>query len=123
MGVKVLVVDDDKILGEMLQILLELRSFDVIVSKEAVNTEELILNNQIELVLLDKLISGVDGTDVCRNLKNNNATAHVPVIMMTAMHNAAKVCKEAGADGFIAKPFEIKDLFLKIEQVLIPGGV
>lgn len=117
-----MVVDDDKILGEMLHTLLKNKGYEAIVSIEPGKTEELILNNQIEIVLLDKIISGVDGTDVCRKIKKNNATAHVPVLMMTAMQNAFKVCKEAGADGFIAKPFRIKVLIFEIEQVLVQKG-
>ena len=77
-----------------------------------------ILKNDIELILLDKLISGVDGTDVCAELKQDEEVAHVPVLMMSALHNVGDICKAAGAVDFIAKPFDMETLTQKIDAIL-----
>lgn len=115
---KILVVDDDSGIGEMLQTLLEFYGYEVTVTTRPEETEELILEKKIDLVLLDMLISGVNGTDVCTRLRNNPQTADVTVIMMSALHDAGEKCREAGANDFIAKPFEMEELTSKIGEVL-----
>lgn|SRR5690606_8059150 len=115
---KILIVDDDKGIGEMLQMLLEMNDHQVSVSDNPNETNKNILNQGIDLVLLDKLISGVDGIDVCTQVKNNEKTKHVRVLMMSALHEAERKCKNAGADDFIAKPFEIDELLEKVNELL-----
>ena len=102
----------------MLQTLLEFYGFDVTVSEQPDDTEKLIKQEDIDLVMLDMLISGVNGTDVCARLRKNPETTDVPVLMMSALHDAGRKCKEAGANDFIAKPFEMEDLIAKINAVL-----
>ena len=116
--VKILVVDEDSGIGEMLKTLLEFYGFSVVVTEKPEDTEELINEKDIDLVLLDMLISGVNGTDVCARLRENHATANIPVLMMSALHDAGEKCKQAGANDFIAKPFEMEDLMEKIDKVL-----
>lgn len=116
---KILVVDDDSGIGEMLKTLLEFYGYDVTVTEKPDETERLIIEKDIDLVMLDMLISGVNGTDVCARLRNNKETENIPVLMMSALHDAGVKCKKAGADDFIAKPFEMDDLISKIKEVLI----
>lgn len=115
---KILVVDDDPGIGEMLKTLLEFYGYDVTVTAKPGETERLILEKQIDLVMLDMLISGVNGTDVCRVIRENSGTAETPVLMMSALHDAGEKCREAGADDFIAKPFEMDELSAKISEIL-----
>lgn len=114
----ILVVDDDSGIGEMLKTLLEFFDYKVIVSEIPDDTEKNIKEHAIDLILLDMLISGVHGTDVCRRLRNNEETANIPILMMSALHNAGNQCREAGADDFIAKPFEMEDLTERISEIL-----
>lgn len=120
--IKILVVDDDSGIGEMLKTLLEFYGFEVFVTEIPQETEDLIVNHQVDLVMLDMLISGVNGTDVCARLRKNDATAGVPVLMMSALHDAGPKCKKAGANDFIAKPFEMDDLIEKINDILEKSG-
>ena len=115
---KILVVDDDSGIGEMLKTLLEFYDFKVTVTERPEETEELISEHDIDLVMLDMLISGVNGTDVCARLRQNEETKDVPVLMMSALHDAGSKCRKAGANDFIAKPFEMDDLIEKINKVL-----
>ena len=115
---KILVVDDDSGIGEMLQTLLEFYGFDVKVTEQPEETERIIKEEEIDLVMLDMLISGVNGTDVCARLRQNSDTAETPVLMMSALHDAGKRCKEAGANDFIAKPFEMEELISRINGIL-----
>lgn len=114
----ILVVDDDSGIGEMLKVLLELNGYSVSVTEKPDEAEVLIAQKDIDLVLLDKLISGVNGTEVCARLKNNQDTAEVPILMMSALHEAGEKCRDAGANDFIAKPFEMEDLLHKIEELI-----
>ncbi|HKJ49543.1 MAG TPA: response regulator [Christiangramia sp.] len=115
---RILIVDDDHTIGLMLKDILEFSDHTVTVSQEPRKTKENILANDIELILLDKLISGVDGTDVCMSLKEDSEVAHVPVIMMSALHNVDEICKSAGAVDFLSKPFDMETLNKKIDTVL-----
>lgn len=115
---KILVVDDDSGIGEMLKTLLEFYDYQVEVTEKPMEARDLIKKHKIDLVLLDKLISGVDGTDVCSEIRETDEISKTPVIMMSALHDAGPQCKAAGANDFIAKPFEMDDLMVKIEKVL-----
>lgn len=115
---RILVVDDDPMIGEMLKDVLEYKGFWVKVSRQPEHTVENIQENDIQLVLLDKLISGVDGTDICINIRKVDQTREIPVIMMTALHNAKEICLEAGATDFLSKPFDIETMENKIKQIL-----
>jgi DNA-binding response OmpR family regulator len=115
---KILVVDDDSGIGEMLKTLLEFYEYEVTVTPNPEETEKLIVEKEIDLVMLDMLISGVNGTDVCADLRKNPETKGTPVLMMSALHDAGPKCREAGANDFIAKPFEMEDLVAKIEEIL-----
>lgn len=114
----ILVVDDDLGIGEMLKTLLEFYDYNVTVTEKPDKTEELISQHEIDLVMLDMLISGVNGTDVCARLRENEETKDIPVLMMSALHDAGAKCTQAGANDFIAKPFEMDDLIVKINEVL-----
>ena len=114
----ILVVDDDLGIGEMLKTLLEFYEYNVTVTEKPDRTEELIVQHDIDLVMLDMLISGVNGTDVCIRLRENEQTRDIPVLMMSALHDAGAKCTQAGANDFIAKPFEMDDLIAKINEIL-----
>jgi|SRR5690606_11891700 len=115
---KILVVDDDSGIGEMLKTLLEFYGYEVEVTEQPEEAERIIIERKMDLVMLDMLISGVNGTDVCARLRQNQATAHIPILMMSALHDAGEKCRKAGANDFIAKPFEMDDLITKIDGVL-----
>ncbi|WP_029035060.1 response regulator [Salinimicrobium terrae] len=116
---RILIVDDDSGIGEMLKTLLEFYEYEVTVTEKPEKTEKLIIEKKINLVLLDMLISGVNGTDVCARIRYNPETEDTPVLMMSALHDAGTKCREAGANDFIAKPFEMDQLTEKIQAILI----
>ncbi len=119
---KILIVDDDHTIGLMLKDILEFNGHEVTVTQEPRKTKEHLINNDIDLLLLDKLISGVDGTDVCKTLKEDKEVAHIPVIMMSALHNVDEICKSAGAVDFLSKPFDMETLTEKIDSIIPQEG-
>lgn len=115
---KILIVDDDQTIGLMLRDILEFNGHEVVVSQEPRKTRENIKAHEVDLVLLDKLISGVDGTDVCADLRKDEELADLPIIMMSALHNVNEICKQAGATEFLSKPFDMETLIALINEIL-----
>ena len=114
----ILIVDDDQTIGLMIQDILEFKGHKVVVTQKPATTREQILNHDIDLVLLDKLISGVDGTDVCSQLRTEEDFREIPIIMMSALHNVDEVCKAAGATEFLPKPFDMDTLIATVDRFL-----
>ncbi|MFD2517528.1 response regulator transcription factor [Salinimicrobium flavum] len=115
---KILLVEDDHNLGLMIRDILEFKGYDIILSRKPENTIKDIIENDVDLILLDKLIYGVDGTDVCMKIRNTKATANKPVLMMSALHESRTICLKAGATDFIYKPFEMKVFQDKVQELL-----
>ena len=115
---KILVVDDDLDILVVMEILLSMKGFEVDVTAKWENTFEKIRTFQPNLILLDVLISGNDGRTICKQLKSQHDTKDIPIIMFSAHPSAAATIREYGADDFIAKPFDVKDLLAKVNSQL-----
>ncbi len=109
---KLLVVDDEADILEFLKVILEDEGYNVVTTDKDDYLEKLHDDTLPDLILLDLLLSGKDGREIVNYLKLNEKTHHIPVIMFSAHPSAREITKQAGADDFVAKPFEI-DLFLK----------
>jgi DNA-binding response OmpR family regulator len=114
----ILVVDDDQEIGFMLKLMLEHRGYAVTVLERAENLPDLIVQNNFNLVILDMLIAGVKGTDVCAQLKSDPRIAHIPIMMITALPDSEKICSAAGANDFLSKPFEMVEMVAKINLLI-----
>jgi DNA-binding response OmpR family regulator len=115
---KILVVDDDIDILSVMEILLSMKGFDVEVTSRGENTFPKIESFKPDLILLDVLISGHDGRAICKQLKSNPSTSHIPVIMFSAHPGAATTIADYGADDFIAKPFDVNNLMKKVNDQL-----
>lgn len=118
-----MVVDDDQEIGFMFKLMLEHKGFSVTVTERAEQLEDIIIRHSIKIIILDMLIAGVKGTDVCARLKGNEATVNIPIIMVTALPDCEKICFQAGANGFLAKPFEMAELISKINLLIDTSAV
>ncbi len=115
---KILVVDDDIDILSVMEMLLSMKGFDVEVTSKGENTIPKIESFKPDLILLDVLISGHDGRAICKQLKSNKSTKHIPVIMFSAHPGAAATISDYGADDFIAKPFDVNNLMQKVNHQL-----
>jgi two-component system, OmpR family, response regulator MtrA len=110
---RILIVDDDAALSEMLQIVLRQEGFETVraASGDAGLTE--FRRSRPDLVLLDLMLPGLDGVSVCRAIRQHSG---VPIIMLTAKSDTADVVAglEAGADDYVAKPFKVKELVARV---------
>ena len=115
---RILVVDDDPDIGIMIKTILEYHGYLVTVTSKAEQAETLLRSGSFGLLIMDMLLSGTNGTDICTRLKQDPTTGHVPVIMISAHPNAQQVCREAGAEDFISKPFEMQEILSRIEKYI-----
>ena len=115
---RILVLDDDPDIGIMIKIMLEYKGYSVILAERAEKAKEIINTGNISLLIMDMLLSGINGTDMCTELKKNPFTASIPIMMISAHPNAKEICMEAGADDFISKPFDMPDILSKISRLM-----
>ena len=115
---KVLIVEDDPDIVLALTILLEDAGYVATATGDGDQMERLITSDPPALLLLDMLLSGRDGREITRWLKEREATRRIPILMLSAHPNAEQEARAAGADDFLAKPFEIDDLLAKVAALL-----
>jgi len=112
----VMLVDDDPGILDAVSIMLEYEGYNV---RYVTNgTELMIMENDLpDIILLDIWMSGIDGRDICKHLKQRRATANLPIVLISASKDIETSAMHAGADDFLAKPFEMNDLLQKIERL------
>lgn len=122
MAARILVVDDDTALAEMIGIVLRAEGFDPIFCGDGAQAFDAFMAAKPDLVLLDLMLPGKDGIQVCAEIR---AESGVPVIMLTAKSDTTDVVRglESGADDYIVKPFNPKELVARIRTRLRPSSV
>ena len=117
---RVLVVEDERDLLEVIGYNLRELGYDVVVSERGAPAAGLAVEQRPDLVILDLMLPDISGLEVCRSLKSNPATRMIPVVMVTA--KGAEVDRvvgfELGADDYVVKPFSVRELLLRIQAVL-----
>ena len=115
---KILVVDDEPDILEFLEVILEDEGYRVAVANKGEYLEKLDNGNLPDLILLDVLLSGQDGREIVKRLKGQERTKDIPVIMFSAHPSAERTARKAGAEDFLAKPFDVDILLAKIAKYL-----
>ena len=116
---KILVVDDVPQNVRLLEAVLVPRGYQVLTANDGISALELVEAEQPDLILLDVMMPGLDGYAVCTHLRENDATAVLPVIMVTSSIGQEKTkAIEAGADDFIPKPFNHDELLTRVRSLL-----
>lgn len=115
---KILLVEDDHYLGIILNDQLELNGYEVSLLRLPSKTVEILLEDKFDLVIMDKLLNGVDGTQICSSIRNTKSISNTPILMMSGLDGASALCLAAGANNFIAKPFDVKSLLESIEATI-----
>jgi phosphate regulon transcriptional regulator PhoB len=117
---KILVVDDEKDIVDLITYNLEKENFTTISAYDGLSALDLAKTDKPDLIILDLMIPGMRGFDVCRAVRKNPETETVPIIMLTARSEAADkiVGLEIGADDYITKPFNIRELIARVRAIL-----
>lgn len=117
---KILIVDDEKDIVRMLEYNLKKEGFRVITCGDGESALDLAYRESPGMVILDLMLPGMDGLEVCKSLKKESKTQSIPVIMLTAKSQETDkiIGLELGADDYLAKPFSPRELIARIKAVL-----
>ncbi len=120
MAHKILIVDDEKEIANMIRMTLEMQGYEVLLAYDGEEGLTAARNHKPDLMLLDVMMPKINGYQVCRELKTNAPTQKIPIIMLTAKAQESDRfwAKETGVDDYIVKPFEIVNLLDKIKKLL-----
>lgn len=123
----ILIIEDEHDLAELVAFNLEKEGYRPLIAHDGTAGLEAARHDQPDLILLDLMLPGIMGTELCKLLKNHEKTSSIPVIMLTAKGEEIDrvVGFEVGADDYIVKPFSSRELLLRIKAVLrrtVPDG-
>ena len=115
---KILCVDDDPIIIEMLTTRLEASGYEVIGAEDGVEGLEKVLSHQPDLILLDIMMPRMDGSELLQRLKDEGLTKKIPIIVLTAKASMREFYLVQGASELMVKPFKSHDLLAEIDRQL-----
>lgn len=112
---QILYVEDD---GDMLEVVAEFMQFEdyQVITDCGRSLDKKLAQYAIGLILLDENLNWGWGSDLCRELKENDRTSHIPVILISAVQNIDQIAEACGADTYIRKPFDIYDVIDVVNQ-------
>jgi len=116
----ILIVEDEPAVREMLRITLQKKGLHTVAAEDAISAENIIANQSIDLVLLDWMLPGKSGVEFARQLKQDQNTKAIPIIMLTAKseEDDKVLGLDSGADDYITKPFSTRELQARIKAIL-----
>jgi len=116
----ILIVDDEPDILMLTSIRLKKLGFNVITAVDGREAVHVVKSKEPDLVLLDLILPVVNGTDVCKKIKNDEKLKHIPIILFTAHSDTmtAEKAKRFGANDYIVKPFDPDELIAKIDKAL-----
>ena len=119
----VLVVDDDSNIREVLHKFFTLKGYQVILAANGEQALELAESEMPKVILLDINMPGIDGMETCKRLRADEKTRLIPIILITAYGATRTEASDAGADDIIYKPFDMKDLSVRLQSVIRVGHI
>jgi len=121
--IKILVIEDEEDIASLIKLQGELAGYKVHMEHDGLNGYMAIEKEKPDLIILDVMLPGLNGLDVCRKVKNNPKLQTIPIIMISAKSEELDVVLglELGADDYVAKPFSLNVLFSRIKAVLRRG--
>ncbi len=117
---KILIVDDEKDIVDLVAYNIEKEGFEVLKAYDGETALDLARSKKTDLIVLDLMLPGIQGLEVCKRIRRNPDTAGIPIIMLTARGDEFDMVMglEVGADDYITKPFSVKELLARVKAVL-----
>lgn len=116
---KIMVCDDDQGILDVIQMLLETENFTVYTEVHSPNLISSIQLHSPDLLLLDLWMPFMAGDELLKTIRHNEEIKHLPVIVLSASVDGSDIAEDAGANAFIAKPFDMNDLISKVKGLLM----
>lgn len=115
MNKKIVIFDDDQEILTALESVLDFVDWDLVTFASGQDALQVIYNEKPDLILMDILLDGVDGREICKSIKQDNALQHIPIILISGQQNTGVVKnQDFGPNDFLSKPFNIGDLIDKV---------
>lgn len=120
---KILVIEDEEDIASLIKLQGELAGYKILVEADGLNGYIAVEREKPDIIVLDIMLPGLNGLDVCRKIKSNPALQAIPIIVISAKSEELDVVLglELGADDYVAKPFSLKVLFSRIKAVMRRG--
>lgn len=115
---KVFICDDDKGITDMLEMVLELEDVDTITETDSVYAYDKIMDYKPDILIVDLWMPVVTGDQLIKKIRANEALKKIYIICISASRDGLQVANEAGADKFIAKPFDVDDFLTTVENAV-----
>lgn len=117
---KILIADDSKNVRKLIAIVLKKEGYKFAEARNGLDALEKVKIEHPDLIILDIILPGMDGLQVCQEIKKDPKTTHIPIIILTteSSYEAREGAHQAGADVYMIKPFEPKDLRTAVKEVL-----
>jgi len=116
----ILIIDDEPDILDLLSYNLKKEGFSILTAKDGISGKEAARNSNPDLIILDLMLPGIDGLELCRMLKKDHKTALTPIIMLTARgQETDKITGlETGADDYVTKPFSVREITARVKALL-----
>ncbi len=120
MNEKILVIDDDPSILRLTTHILQKKGYQVDTATNGIQAMKKAMNESPDLIILDLMLPGLDGFEICDRLKNSEATSQVPILMLSAKARKAdkSMASELGVDAYLAKPIDSPEFFSSIKKLL-----
>ncbi len=117
---QILIIDDEQDILDLLSYNLKKEGFSILTAKDGISAKEAARKTTPDLIMLDLMLPGIDGLELCRFLKKDSKTASIPIIMLTAKgQEMDKVTGlDMGADDYVTKPFSVKEIAARVKALL-----
>lgn len=121
--IKIVLIEDEEDIASLIRLQAEISGYKIHIETDGLNGYAAIGKERPDLIILDVMLPGMSGLDVCKKIKNNPEYMHIPVIIISAKSEELDVVLglELGADDYVAKPFSLKVLFSRIKAVMRRG--
>ena len=120
---EILSVDDDPDMLTIFSYLMKMRGYHVTASHNAKDFWDILSDKKPDLIFLDIYMQGINGIDLCISLKSDAATRDIPIVLLSATENVKEIAASCHADGYLTKPFIIKDVVAEIQRLLVINPV
>jgi two-component system, OmpR family, response regulator RpaA len=117
---RILVIDDDAAIAELVAVNLEMAGYEVTQAEDGIKGQALAIQLLPDLIMLDLMLPRVDGFTVCQRLRRDDRTADIPVLMLTALSQTQDKVEgfNSGADDYLTKPFELEEMLARVRALL-----